>query len=499
MGSFGNMERDLENMRECFRQGRTKEATWRKSQLKGLLTLMKEKEQDIFKALQEDLGKHYIEAFRDEIGTVTKSLNTALESLKGWMSGRKAKLPKIALLSTAEIVPEPLGLVLIFSSWNFPFGLSLEPLIGAIAAGNAVVLKPSELSPACASVLANNLPRYLDRKAVKVFQGGQAVGEELLQHKWDKIFFTGSARVGRLIMSAAAKHLTPVTLELGGKCPVVVDSLPSSWEAKANFNLNNDVMVICLFDFFPTANQKVAVKRVLVGKFGACAGQACIAVDYVLAEKNFAPTLVELMKVTIKEMFGENPKETSSISRIINKGHFLRLKNLLKDPKVEASIVHGGSLDEDNLFIEPTILVDPPLEAAIMTEEIFGPLLPIITLEKIEDSVQFINSRSKALAIYCFTKNKSFERRMVSDTSSGSILFNDVIIQYIADTLPFGGVGESGTGRYHGKFSFDTFSHERAIGRRSLLTDFWFRFPPWNIHKLLLLESAYNLDYLDCF
>ncbi|KAK9999964.1 hypothetical protein SO802_019567 [Lithocarpus litseifolius] len=472
METCRDLERDLEDMREYYRHGKTKEASWRKSQLKGLLTLLKEKEGDIFKALKQDLGKHHVESFRDEIGTLTKTVNMALESLKDWMSSKTAKLPRIALLTSAEIVPEPLGLVLIISSWNFPFGLSLEPMIGALAAGNTVVLKPSELAPACASLLANAISTYLDNKAVKVIHGGPSVGEQLLQQRWDKIFFTGSAHVGRIVMSAAVKHLTPVTLELGGKCPAVLDSLSSSWDIK------------------------VAVKRIVYGKFGSCAGQACIAIDYILVEKKFTRTVVELMKSMIKEMFGENPKESHSIARIINKQHLLRLKNLLKDPHVDASTVYGGSVDEDNLFIEPTILVDPPLQAGIMTDEIFGPLLPIITLEKIEDSIQFINSKPKALAMYCFTKNKTLQRRMISETSSGSLTFNDTIIQYAADTLPFGGVGGSGFGRYHGKFSFDTFSHEKAIARRSFLTEFWFRFPPWNNHKFQLLASGFNYDYL---
>ncbi|KAK7859670.1 aldehyde dehydrogenase family 3 member f1 [Quercus suber] len=245
METWRDLERDLEDMREYYRHGKTKEASWRKSQLKGLLTLLKEKEGDIFKALKQDLGKHHVEAFRDEIGTSTKTVNTTLESLKDWMSSKTAKLPRIALLTSAEIVPEPLGLVLIISSWNFPFGLSLEPMIGALAAGNTVVLKPSELAPACASLLANAISTYLDNKAVKVIQGGPSV---------------------------AVKHLTPVTLELGGKCPAVLDSLSSSWD------------------------MKVAVKRIIFGKFGCCAGQACIAIDYILVEKKFTHTVVELIR-----------------------------------------------------------------------------------------------------------------------------------------------------------------------------------------------------------
>ncbi|KAK7262526.1 hypothetical protein RJT34_30100 [Clitoria ternatea] len=466
------METELNHMREYYEGGYTKEASWREAQLKGLRSFIIEKQEDIMNALLQDLGKHQVEAFRDEIGTLMKTLNLALKNLKKWMSAKKAELPKIALLTSAEIVPEPFGLVLIISSWNFPFGLSLEPVIGAVAAGNTVVLKPSELSPACSSVLASGLATYLDHKAIKVIQGGPQETQQLLHQRWDKIFFTGSAHVGRIVMSAAVNHLTPVTLELGGKCPAVVDSLSSSWDIE------------------------VAVKRIAVGKFGTCAGQACIAIDYVIVEKEYCSKLVELLKVWIKKMFGENPKHTKTISRIVNKHHFFRLKNLLADAKVNESVVYGGSMDEQDLFIEPTILVDPPLEASIMTEEIFGPLLPIITVGKIEDSIKFLRSRPKPLALYVFTKSQTLQRRILSETSSGSLTFNDAILQYAADTLPFGGVGESGFGMYHGKFSFDTFSHHKAIVRRSFLTDFWYRYPPWTLNKLQLLEVSYNYDYL---
>ncbi|XP_004486968.1 aldehyde dehydrogenase family 3 member F1-like [Cicer arietinum] len=470
--SIEALERDLNNMRKYYESGKTKESSWRESQLKGLRNFVIENEEEILKVLKKDLGKHHVEAFRDEVGTLKRSIDLAIKSFKKWMVGKEAKLPQIALLSSAEIVPEPLGLVLIISSWNFPFGVSLEPLIGAVAAGNSVLLKPSELAPASSSLLANVLPNYLDNNGIKIIEGGPEVGEQLLHQKWDKIFFTGSARVGRLVMKAAVEHLTPVTLELGGKCPALVDSLSATWDTE------------------------VAVKRILVAKYGACAGQACIAIDYVLVEKSFSSTLVELMKEGIKKMFGDNPKASNTIARIVNKKHSNRIKSLLSEPKVKESVVFGGSMDDDDLFIEPTILLDPPLDSAIMTEEIFAPLLPIITLEKIEDGIKFIKSKPKPLAIYVFTKSKTLQRRMVSETSSGSIVFNDAIIQYAVDTLPFGGVGESGLGRYHGKFSFDTFSHHKAVARRSFYTDFWFRFPPWTLEKFQLLEEAYNLDYI---
>lgn len=468
-----NLESELRELRETFNSGITKQESWRRSQLKALLSLLEEKEDDISRALEQDLGKHPTESFRDEVGPLIKSVNYALKGLKRWMSSKKVDLPIAAFPSRAELVPEPLGVILVISSWNFPFGISLEPLIGAIAAGNTVVLKPSELAPASSSVLANTIHTYLDNKAIKVIQGGPSTCEKLLQREWDKIFFTGSAKVARIVMNAAAINLTPVAMELGGKCPAIVDSLSSSWD------------------------KEIAMKRILAAKFGTCAGQACIGIDYILVEKKFSATLVKLLKASILSMFGENPKELKSVGRIINKNHCSRLKKLLDEPVVKASIVHGGSYDEDALFIEPTLFVDPPLKAGIMIEEIFGPLLPIITVEKLEDSIEFIKSRPKSLAIYAFTNNETLKKKLVSETSSGSVVFNDAIIQYVADTLPFGGVGESGFGRYHGKFSFDVFTHEKPVVRRGFLTDFWFRYPPWNDIKLQIFKSAYRFNYFE--
>ncbi|KVH90798.1 Aldehyde dehydrogenase, C-terminal [Cynara cardunculus var. scolymus] len=421
-----NLEADFKELRQVFNSGKTKESSWRISQLHGLLHILEDREDDISMALKQDLGKHHVEAYRDEIGTVVKSVNYALKNLNQWMAGKKASLPLAAFPSTAELLPEPLGVVLIISSWNFPFGLSLEPMIGAIAAGNAIVLKPSELAPSCSSFLAETIRDYLDNSAIKVIEGGSATGERLLEHKFDKIFFT-----------AAAQHLTPVTLELGGKCPAVVDSLSVSGDAN-----------------------------------------------------------VELLKKYVTQFYGDGPKGSHSMSNIINKKHFSRLKSLLDEPRVKSSIVHGGLLDEESLFIWPTILVDPPLDAAIMTEEIFGPLLPVITLERIEESIEFIRARPKPLALYAFTKNGNFQKGLISETSSGSVMFNDVILQYAVDTLPFGGVGESGFGRYHGKYSFENFSHEKVVLTRSFFIDFWFRYPPWDDKKLQLIKSGLRFDYL---
>lgn len=244
---------------------------------------------------------------------------------------------------------------------------------------------------------------------------------------------------------------------------------------------------------------RVAVKRIVSGKWGLCSGQACVGVDYLLVEEKYASEVIESIKDWVKKYYGDITQNSSSMCRIVNKNHFQRLANLIKDPMVAASIVHGGSMDEKNLFIEPTILLDPPLDSEVMTEEIFGPFFPIITLKKIEESIEFVNSKPQALALYLFTKDKAFQRRVIAGTSSGSVTLNDTIIQFACDTLPFGGVGQSGFGKYHGKFSFDAFSHGKAVLRRSLFTEMSFGYPPWNEYKLRFLRAAYNFDYIALF
>uniref|UniRef100_A0A0E0CP43 Aldehyde dehydrogenase domain-containing protein n=2 Tax=Oryza meridionalis TaxID=40149 RepID=A0A0E0CP43_9ORYZ len=356
----------------------------------------------------------------------------------------------------------------VFMACRTSTGLALEPLSGAIAAGNAVVLKPSEFAPSTAAFLAANIPKYLDAKAVKVVQGGAEVGEELMEHRWDKVLFTGNARVGRIIMTKAAKHLTPVALELGSKCPCIVDCLDSKRECQ------------------------VAVNRIIGAKWSTCAGQACVAIDYILVEEQFAPFLIELLKSTLKRFF----TKPEYMARILNEKHFHRLTNLLEDDQVKSSIVHGGNADSKTLWIEPTIVLNPPLDSDIMTEEIFGPLLPIITVKKTEDCIAFLKPKPKPLAIYAFTNDEKLKQRVVAETSSGSILFNDAIVQYGLDSIPFGGIGESGFGQYHGKYSFELFSHRKAVVRRSLLVEFMFRYPPWDEYKMGMLRRVFRFDYV---
>lgn len=462
----------LAELRQTFKSGKTRSIAWRKSQLQAIMKMVTDQENKCFQALDHDLGKTKVETYKDEIGPVKKSIDYTLSCLKNWMAPKKAGIRMLFYPAKAQVIPEPYGLVLIMTSWNYPIHLALEPLIGAIAAGNVVVIKPSEIAPATSSFLAKTIPLYLDNTAIKVIEGGPDITQQLLQHQWDKIFYTGSPRVGTIVMTEAAKHLTPVTLELGGKCPMIFD--------------------------FPSisSNLKVAMKRLTSAKWGACGGQACIGIDYLLVEEKFAPSLIDMLKRTITRFYGENLESLKGMTRIVNKRHFDRLRSLLKDPQVADSIVHGGSFDEERLLIEPTILLDPSLDSAVMNEEIFGPILPIITLKNIEESIEFINSKPKPLALYAFTNEEALKRRIVSETSSGSVTFNDVLIHYVCDELPFGGVGQSGMGRYHGKYTFETFSHEKGVLQRGFFPDLNARYPPWNAFKLEFCRVGFKLDYL---
>ncbi|KAL5976627.1 hypothetical protein ACLOJK_020960 [Asimina triloba] len=272
-------------------------------------------------------------------------------------------------------------------------------------------------------------------------------------------------------MSAAAKHLTPVVLELGGKCPAVLDSLKKP------------------------SQLAVAANRITGAKWGPCNGQACIAIDYLLVEEKFASTAIDALKKSLRNFYGESPRKSGAVAKIVNRNHFMRVKKLLQDPTVAASIVHGGSIDDEKMYIEPTLLLDPPLESEVMTEEIFGPVLPIITLKNIHESTEFVSSRPKPIAVYAFTNDETLKRRFVEETSSGSVTFNDAIVQFALDTIPFGGVGQSGFGKYHGKFSFDAFSNDKAVLRRNF-SDFSFRYPPWDAFKLSFIRAVYDFDYL---
>ncbi|KAM6542055.1 hypothetical protein CsatB_006502 [Cannabis sativa] len=452
----------LKELKQSFASGKTRSYEWRVSQLKSILKFVNDHEQDVVDALRSDLSKPEFESVIYEVSMLKNSCKGALKKLKHWMVPEKAKTSMTTFPSSAEIVSEPLGVVLIISAWNYPFLLSLDPVVGAIAAGNSVVLKPSEIAPATSSLLAKLLSEYMDRSCIRVVEGAVAETSALLEQKWDKICYTGNGKVGRIVMQAAAKHLTPVLLELGGKSPVVVDS---------------------------AVNLQVAVRRIIAGKWCCNNGQACISPDYIITTKDFAPKLVDTLKEELEKFYGKNPLQSKDLSRIVNLNHFARLSKLLDDEKVSGKIVLGGERNETELRIAPTLLLDVPRDSLIMSEEIFGPLLPIITVDKVEDSFDIISSGPKPLAAYLFTSNEKLKKQFVTTVSAGGVVVNDTTIHLAVDSLPFGGVGESGIGSYHGKFSFDAFSHKKAVVYRSFLGDAAIRYPPYTLGKLRLLKA----------
>ncbi|KAK4481306.1 hypothetical protein RD792_012191 [Penstemon davidsonii] len=451
----------VKELRSTYTSGKTKTFEWRVSQLKAILKITANHEKDIVKALRSDLNKPEHETFVHEIAAVSSECDFALKELRGWMKPEKAKTTMTTYPSSAEIHSEPLGVVLNISTWNYPFLLSLQPVVGAIAAGNAVVLKPSELAPATSALLSKLLSQYMDTSAVRVVEGAVPETTALLDQKWDKIFYTGNGKVGRVIAAAAAKHLTPLVLELGGKCPAIVDS---------NINL------------------KVAVRRIISGKWGCNSGQTCVSPDYIITTKAFSAQLVDGLTSELKKFYGKDPMQSNDFSSIINSRHFDRLTSLLDDEKVSGKVVFGGQRDKSNLKIVPTIVLNPPDDSLIMNDEIFGPLLPIITVNKVEDGIGKINAKEKPLAAYLFTNDKKLQKEFIRDVSAGSMAINETTLQIAEHSMPFGGVGESGFGAYHGKFSFEAFSHKKAVLTRSFAGDVEARYPPYSPGKLQFLK-----------
>ncbi|OAY65608.1 aldehyde dehydrogenase family 3 member H1-like [Ananas comosus] len=452
----------VEEVRRGFESGRTRAYEWREAQIRAIARMIAEREGEITTALRDDLAKPEIESYLHEVSMAKSSCMFALKELKNWVKPEKVKSSITTYPSTAEIVSEPLGVVLVISAWNYPFLLSIDPIVGAVAAGNAVVLKPSELAPATSSLFAKILPEYVDNSCIKVVEGAVPETTALLEQEWDKIFYTGNGKVARIVMAAAAKHLTPVVLELGGKSPVVVDS-----------NIDLDV----------------AAKRIVVGKWGCNNGQACIAPDYIVTTKSFAPQLVDALKTTLEKFYGKDPLASKDLSRIVNFNHFNRLTSLLDDEGISDKIVYGGQRDEKGLKIAPTLLLNVPNDSPILKDEIFGPLLPIVTVDEVEDSFNIIKSKTKPLAAYLFTKNKKLEEEFVKNISSGGMLINDIALHLSNPYLPFGGVGESGTGSYHGKFSFDAFSHKKAVLSRGFGGEARARYPPYTPQKQRILRG----------
>lgn len=451
-----NFARAVENLRATFKSRKTRPYTWRVDQLMSLKAMTIEKEDAIFTALKADLSKSNFESFMTETGECINEVNHTLKHLKNWMKPEKISTPIDNKPGKSEIIYEPLGIVLIMSPWNYPFMLIVSPLIGAIAAGNCALIKPSELTPNTSSLLADIIPEYIDSDAIKVIEGGVNVASKLLEQRFDHIVFTGSPRVGKIVMTAAAKYLTPVTLELGGKSPCIVNS---------------------------DADLRVAAKRIVWGKF-VNAGQTCVAPDYVLAHESIADDLAQHIKLVVADFYGDDPKTSPDYPRIINHAHFERLIGLMDSGEIAC----GGRSDKADLYIEPTVLTKVFPDSLIMSEEIFGPILPILLVSNIEDAIGFVNSRTKPLALYLFTKDNDVQNKVISETSSGGVCINDVLMHMVVPDLPFGGVGQSGIGAYHGRNSFTTFSHAKGILTKSTYGDLPLRYPPYTPSKFKWLR-----------
>ncbi|KAM7139694.1 aldehyde dehydrogenase family 3 member A2 isoform 1-T2 [Macrochelys suwanniensis] len=444
----------VERARAAFRSGRSRPPAFRLRQLRALERMVTEKETEIAAALHADLHKSECNAYSFEIMGVLGEIALMVDMLPTWVAPQPVSKNIMTLTDEVYIHREPLGVVLVIGAWNYPFVLIMQPLIGAIAAGNAVVIKPSEISENTAKLVAELIPQYIDKDLYPVINGGVTETTELLKERFDHIFYTGSSQVGKIVMEAAAKHLTPVTLELGGKSPCYIDK---------------------------DCNIEIACRRVTWGKYMNC-GQTCIAPDYILCDQSIQNKVVENIKKTLKEFHGEDIKKSPDYERIVSKHHFKRLVTLLEGQK----IAYGGETDEATCFIAPTILTDVSPESRIMKEEIFGPLLPIVTIKSADEAIQFINQREKPLALYLFSYDKKLIKRMISETSSGGVTANDVIMHYTLPDLPFGGVGNSGMGNYHGKHSFETFSHRRSCLIKSLAMESVnkIRYPPNTQRKL---------------
>ena len=451
-------DRPVAFARAAFGSGRTRDPVWRSAQLAGVIRLIDGHEEDIVRALAWDLGKPRAEALTAEAWLVRAEARETARAFHRWARPRRVRTPLSLFPGSARVAPEPRGVALIMGAWNYPFLLTMSPLIGALGAGCAAIVKPSEQAPATADLLAELLPRYLDPEAVQVVHGDAEGAARLLEHRFDIILYTGGARVGRLVMAAAARHLTPVILELGGKSPALVHE---------------------------SADFADAARRIAWGK-SLNAGQTCTAPDYVLVPRDRMDAFLAAYREALARFHGEDAATSPDYGRILNRRHFDRLSAYLSDGRV----VIGGRADPARLFIEPTVLVDVPVDAPVMQEEIFGPILPLIPYARWEEAIAMVRSRDKPLAAYAFGRDRDALDRAERDISAGAFCGNDVILQQTVPDLPFGGVGASGLGAYHGRAGFDAFSHAKAVLRRPVRLDSGLRFPPHSEGKLRWLRSV---------
>ncbi|WP_223476961.1 aldehyde dehydrogenase [Oricola indica] len=443
-----------ERQRRFFRTGATRDLAFRRRQLQAMRDMLASREDDVIEAMRHDLGRPAFEAFSSEIAVVTLEIDVALKRLAGWARPRRVGTPWLIFPGKSRIVPEPYGTALIIGPWNYPLLLLLAPAISALAAGNCAVIKPSELAPATSALVAEMIGRTFDPEVLAVVEGGIEPTQALLRQDFDYLFYTGSTRVGKIVMAEAAKHLTPVTLELGGKNPCIVAA---------------------------DADLKTAGRRIVWGKFYN-AGQTCIAPDYVLVERSVEKTLLDAIGEALSDFYGTDPVQSPDYARIVNEHHFDRLETFLERGRA----VHGGQTSREQRYIAPTVLSGIGWDDPVMADEIFGPILPVIPFDDLDTEIAALQARPKPLALYAFTADKARADKILETLSSGGAAINDVFAQFINMELPFGGVGASGMGAYHGKVGFETFSHMRAVVRRSTRIDPSLKYPPYKMPLRLL-------------
>jgi len=452
----------IQNQREYFLTGRTRDTQFRIAQLRKLKELIISHEKTIYEALKKDFNKSPFETYMSENGYMVMELDYFIKNLKKWTKPRRLPSNLLSFPSSSFLMYEPYGLSLIIAPWNYPFQLAIGPLAGAMAAGNCAVLKPSELTPSTSALMATLINDHFDKAYIHVVEGGAEVSQALLKEKFDYIFYTGGIKVGRIIAEAAARHLTPATLELGGKSPCIVDG---------------------------SMNMKLAARRIVWGKFFNY-GQTCVAPDYIYVNKDHRDHLLQALQSEITAAYGEDPENSEDLPRIVNLNHFNRIKSLIPAEKV----YFGGEYDEKRLYIAPTLLKDVTWEDTVMQEEIFGPILPVLSYDDIDEVIHTLKRKEKPLALYVFSTRKPFIRKVLQELSFGGGSVNDTVVHYGNPHVPFGGVGHSGYGAYHGKHSFETFSHKKGIVKKGNWLDVPVRYAPYN-SKLKWLKRLFSANF----
>jgi aldehyde dehydrogenase (NAD+) len=457
MAQLYSFEDIILRQKKYYQTQATKDLALRKSHLLKLYKIIHSNESKILEALEQDFRKSYFEGYATEVGLVLNEIKSHIKNLKTWAAPRRAKGNLLDFKSSAKIYPEPYGQVLIIAPWNYPFQLAISPLAGAISAGNTIILKPSELTPQTSGLIHRIISENFPEEYICCIEGGKDEAEALLKLKFNFIFFTGSKEVGKVVLQAAAKYLCPVCLELGGKSPCIVDK---------------------------TAPVDLTSKRIVWGKF-LNAGQTCVAPDYLFVHKDIAYALKEGLKKYIIQFYGDDPRKSKDFSRIINLSHFQRIIRLIETDK----IFYGGEFDKDELYISPTVLENISFNDEIMKEEIFGPVLPIIEYTDIEEIIKYTSNDDVPLSFYVFSRDKSLQKKLIKQLEAGNGNINDTVMQFANKNLPFGGKGSSGSGAYHGKYSFECFSHVKPVNYKSFKIDLPFRYPPYTSLKLWIIRK----------